>query len=313
MKENIHHWGIILAGGEGKRLREHIRIVYGCDKPKQFCAIVGTRSMLRHTIDRAKTKIHPERLLTVINKDHWRHATDELDQLPSVNYIQQPLGRETAPAILLALLHIYQRDPKAIVALLPSDHFILEEDQFMDHVESAFEFSFENPRTVCLLGMKPHLAESEYGWIEPQSKIGELHGKSVYRVGQFWEKPEDSVLQFLHRKGCLWNTMVAVGHLEGFLNLFATFLTRMHESFMSILPAIGTAGEEHAVERVYAPLPLVNFSQEVLAKGSANLAVIPVSNVYWSDWGNSGRIRGDILRFSLRSRVLNTEAMGEFA
>jgi mannose-1-phosphate guanylyltransferase len=127
-----HLWGIILAGGEGKRLQPFIQACLGCDRPKQYCAFIDNCSMLRRTIRRAERIISPERLLTVVINPHLPYVKQQLCDRPSETIIVQPCNRETAPGILLPLLHVYQRDPQAIVAILPSDHFILEEEPLID-------------------------------------------------------------------------------------------------------------------------------------------------------------------------------------
>jgi mannose-1-phosphate guanylyltransferase len=102
-------WGIILAGGEGKRLQPFIRSEYGSVAPKHYCVFTGTRSMLRHTIDRAEMLIPPERLLTIVNKDHLGYVHEQLADRPLGTIIIQPFKRETGPAILYPLLEVYQR------------------------------------------------------------------------------------------------------------------------------------------------------------------------------------------------------------
>ena len=129
--EREHCWGIVLAGGEGKRLQPFIRACLGCDRPKQYCAFIHNRSMLRHTLLRAERIIPPEHLLTVVIYPHLPYVREELYDRPSETIIVQPYNLDTAPGILLPLLHVHQRDPEAIVIILPSDHFILEEEPFM--------------------------------------------------------------------------------------------------------------------------------------------------------------------------------------
>lgn len=77
-----HLWGIILAGGEGRRLQPFIRSYLGSERPKQCCALLGTHSTLRHTIARAERLILPERLLTVVTRQHLIYAQEELDDRP---------------------------------------------------------------------------------------------------------------------------------------------------------------------------------------------------------------------------------------
>ena len=108
---NNHVWGIILAGGEGKRLQSFIRTRYGSNSPKQYCAFTGTRSMLRHTIDRAERFIRPEQLVTIVSKQHVRYAQEQLSDRPSWSIIVQPFNRETGPRLsTLSVEGVYWSD-----------------------------------------------------------------------------------------------------------------------------------------------------------------------------------------------------------
>jgi mannose-1-phosphate guanylyltransferase len=97
--EREHFWGIVLAGGEGKRLQPFIRACLGCERPKQYCAFIHNRSMLRHTIQRAERIIPPEHLLTVVIQPHLRYVQEELYDRLSETIVVQLSNRETAPGI----------------------------------------------------------------------------------------------------------------------------------------------------------------------------------------------------------------------
>ena len=116
-------WGIVLAGGEGTRVREFLSQLCGGRGLKQFCAVVGRRSMLEHTLARVERLIPRERMLVVVCQDHRPEASQQLAHWPQENVVWQPANRDTAPGILLPLAHISHRDPLATVAVFPSDHF----------------------------------------------------------------------------------------------------------------------------------------------------------------------------------------------
>jgi mannose-1-phosphate guanylyltransferase len=130
-------WSVILAGGEGKRLRPFLRYVQGTERPKQFCAIIGTRSMLRHTVDRARWLTPAERTVTILTAGHRPFVAEDLAAESPRILLEQPLNRDTAPGILLPLQVILRRDPEARVVLFPSDHFVLEEGRFWEKPDAA--------------------------------------------------------------------------------------------------------------------------------------------------------------------------------
>ncbi len=297
-----HLWGIILAGGDGQRLQRFISLRYRSDRPKQYCAMTGTRSMLRHTIDRAERLIPQERLLTVVNREHLFYAQEELGDRPPETIIIQPCNRETVAGILLPLLHVHHRDPEAVVAIFPSDHFVLQEDRFMACVEDASVFVTVSPGMLVLLGVEPDRPEVGYGWIEEGEQIRWHGGEELYQVRRFLEKPSVQTAQALYLKGCLWNTLVLVGRSEALLGLFQTLTPEVFGRFERIRVVLGSPREEDAAAEVYATLPSLNFSRAILERSPQRLSVLRVKGIYWSDWGDEERVRLDFARFGLRPR-----------
>lgn len=118
-------WGVVLAGGEGKRLRGLVRDYLGTDAPKQFCAFLGRRSMAEHTLRRVTWLVPWVRLLLVATERHRPYVVSSLGVRQAGTVLFQPAGRDTGPGILLSLLHVLRRAPNAIVAIFPSDHFIM--------------------------------------------------------------------------------------------------------------------------------------------------------------------------------------------
>jgi mannose-1-phosphate guanylyltransferase len=204
--------------------------------------------------------------------------------------IIQPANKETGPGILLPLMHVYKKYPGATVAVFPSDHFIVEEDLFMDHVEIAFRAVERNPSSLILLGTQPHAPEPEYGYIVP----GREADPGFCEVLQFVEKPAPDAALKLIEQGGLWNTMVIVFKVKTMLNLVRGADLRMYHLFERIFQALGTAQETDTINDVYGHMETVNFSKGLLEKfataNCARLLVFAVRDVRWSDWGSERRI-----------------------
>src|SRR5580692_6560936 len=115
------HWAVILAGGEGVRLKSLTRLVTGDDRPKQFCPLVGGRTLLAQTKERVARSIPAERTMFVVMNSHERFYSDELKSVSPLHLIAQPSNRGTLPAILCSLIRIHRQDKDAVVAFFPSD------------------------------------------------------------------------------------------------------------------------------------------------------------------------------------------------
>ena len=293
---NKNLMGIILAGGEGVRLQRFVTNVYGYHRPKQYCTFIGTRSMFKHTVDRAAMLIPQNRLFAVVNIDHRDYVKDELTKNPSITIVEQPCLRDTSAGILFPLLKIDKINPDATVAIFPSDHFILEEKRFMEHVEKANLFVEENPKSIVLLGIRPQKIESGYGWIEPTRELYSDGESKVFNVKKFIEKPDTSLTQNLIKDGCLINTFVMVGKCSAFIKYISRCIPELAGAFQPIRSKFGSTFEEITVRRFYKYLPSVNFSKYVLEMIPNHLNVLEVNDVYWSDWGDEQRIGKDIER-----------------
>ena len=286
--------GVILAGGEGVRLQNFVRTLYGYHRPKQYCTFTGTRSMFKHTIDRAAMLIPPNQLLTVVNSDHRNYVAEESLNRTPITILEQPCLRDTAAGILLPLLKIENINPNATVAIFPSDHYILNEKRFMEHVDKAAQFIDENPKSIVMLGIKPNKIESGYGWIEPTRDLFSDGVTKIFNVKKFIEKPDSSYTKVLMSQGCMINTFVMIGKCSAFIKHINFCLPELVGAFKPIRAKMGTSMEKINIRRLYKYLPSFNFSKSVLENIPQYLNVLEVTDVYWSDWGDEHRINTDL-------------------
>jgi mannose-1-phosphate guanylyltransferase len=288
--------GIILAAGEGNRLRSFVKTLRGYPLPKQYVNFIGKRSMLEHTFHRAQKMIPAERLFTVVSQNHLRHpeVARQLLTRPMASIVEQPDNRDTGPGLLLPLAHLYKRFPDSTVVVFPSDHFILEEDLFMAYVDQAFRVVEQDPAKVVLLGINPSEAEPEYGYIVPGKKLYDPSAPGTHAVSLFIEKPERNVARNLVSSGGLWNTLVMVFKAKTFLNAVSRIAPLLYSSFERIWRAVGTPSLGDLVREVYQQMYPVNLSKGLLEllplERPAALCVLPVRGIHWSDWGSEQRI-----------------------
>lgn len=288
--------GIILAAGAGKRMRDLVFRLRADHLPKQYINFIGKRSMLEHTLQRVERLVPARRLFVVVAKEHLQfdEVRRQLASRPRECIVIQPENRETGPGIVLPLIHVYKRYPHAVVAVFPSDHFVLEEDVFVQHVDRAFRVVESDCSRMVLLAMEPNSADPEYGYIVPGEKIESSALDSARRIELFLEKPAAEVARKIIRSGALWNTLILICKCETLLNAIKSTAPELHRSFQPILKALGTADEQRVIEEVYQKLPSLNFSKGILEVLSVEhrpaLAVLPVPGVTWSDWGTTARL-----------------------
>src|SRR6185503_6129522 len=115
-------WGVILAGGDGTRLQPLTRLACGDNRPKQFCPLLGGKTLLARTRSRIAQSIDQNRMLFVLTKKHEPFYSKELEMVPAHQKVIQPMNRGTLPAILWSLLRVSRLDNQAVVTFFPSDH-----------------------------------------------------------------------------------------------------------------------------------------------------------------------------------------------
>lgn len=282
-------WAVVLAGGEGTRVRSFLQQVCGGSGLKQFSTVTGARSMLRCTLDRIERLIPRERILIVVSSHHRQEVDQQLAHWPRHNIIFQPANRDTAPGILLPLAHITNRDSAATVVVFPSDHFILDEDRFMSAVQRALAGLAKSPGKMILLGMTPQAGEeTEYGYIV--SAATKPNGRDASTVAGFVEKPPLAQAKELIERGALWNTMVFAVHNATLWDMVQRTSPVLYHAFRLIQMTLRSGCPALFVEHLYEAIPSVNFSSGICQPLASRLCVLPVGDVGWSDWGTVGSI-----------------------
>jgi len=273
------------------RLRGLTRHLYGEDRPKQYAVLTGLKSLLRQTLDRVSLLIPPERTIVVTMAGQGSYMSAELrHESPMPHVLEQPKDRGTAAAVLLAAHRIMAQDPQAILIVLPSDHFVADDEVFMEHVAEIVESLERFPERIVLLGAEPSEPETDYGWIELGEPLPRSGRRPMHRVLSFREKPTQLRADELFRSGALWNTFVFAGRASTLVDAGRTCLPSLHERLARLDDFVGTEHERWATGQAYELAERASFSRSVLERCSDKLAVMRLSEVSWCDLGTPERV-----------------------
>jgi len=289
-------WCIVLAGGDGTRLRALTTRPCGTPVPKQFCSLHGGRTLLEDAIERAAGAVERERICAIVAEQHREWWPSALKGIPSRNIFVQPRNRGTGIGVLYSLLRLIVLDPEASVLLLPSDHYVRDEAVLRRSLRAALERVQRDPNTPVLLGLEPDDADAELGYILP----GDADSYGGYRVGRFIEKPTMQVAKDIIEAGGLWNAFIVAASARALLDLymqrFAPVVVQMQVTLDRTLHAgLPQASAWSTLCEIYDQLPDVDFSRHILEGHESRLRVIRVPPCGWSDLGTPRRV-GETLR-----------------
>jgi len=297
---NCASWAVLLAGGDGTRLLPLTRRICGRDQPKQFCPLLGDRTLLALTRERTAQVVSPDKTLFAVVESHRRFYETELADVSPAKIVVQPANRGTSAAIVYSLLRIARTDPDAVVAFFPTDHYYADEAAFAGDVELACELVRRHEEFLVLMGATPEWADADYGWIEPGLRVGQTATTSLFRVNRFWEKPPRSVADKLHKNGCLLNTFVMMARAGTYMELLRLAIPDVLRAFAPL--AEPAPGELQIARRVYRTLVSGDFSHQVLAACPDRLLVLRLADAGWSDLGTEARVDAVRARYRVQSR-----------
>lgn len=280
-------WTLALAGGEGVRLQDYVQRRFGRRIPKQYCCLLGRKSMLQHTLDRMNRLTPASRTMTVIGTHHGEIAAPQLLGR-SDHVFRQPASRDTGLALYVAIAMIKRWTPNAIVTITPTDHYVAPAAKYVEQVRAARGVAARFRDKIIILGATPSEPDPELGYLTLGPGLTEI--PHVRKVLGFVEKPSVPLATELNTQGALWNTMVTCGTVDALWELGREADPRLIDILESFVPLVGTPDEDDAIEYIYRAYLPVSFSRDMLERAPHWLAAMELEGVEWSDWGRPERI-----------------------
>lgn len=306
-------FAVIMAGGVGARFWPRSRE----KSPKQLLEIVGKGTMIQNTVGRLEKFVEMGDIFIVTNRTQKSLVSKQLPRIPDENIIVEPVGRNTAPCIGLAALHIRRIDPTAIMLVLPADHIIADRDEFHRVLSLACETASEGANLLTV-GIHPTHPETGYGYIQMFNEDGAHNphfAKGVFKVKTFAEKPNlQTAERFLASGDFLWNSGMFVWRADAILREIERCLPDLHQELLKIAEVLGTPQYQSRLEMVYGLIRGISVDYGVMEKAE-NVYVIP-GKFGWSDigsWDEVYRISGkDDNGNSVTGRVIQQDTTNSY-
>jgi mannose-1-phosphate guanylyltransferase/mannose-6-phosphate isomerase len=288
-------YAVILAGGSGTRFWPLSRRL----APKQLLALTGDHTMLQETVLRIAPVVPPERVWVVTGRDLSDEARRQLRVIGvSAVVVDEPVGRNTAPAISVAAHRLLAIDPDAMMVVLPSDHAVAKPEAFLESLNAAIQAAEEG--WLVTIGIVPRRAETGYGYIH---RGPALPGNRAYRVERFVEKPDRTTAEgYVADGGYLWNAGMFVWRADVIVEELRRHAPGVAAAGAAIAEAMTQGADAGRLRTLYDAVESVSIDYAVLER-STRVAVVP-AEFGWSDVGSWAAL-DDVAEKDARGNVIS--------
>jgi mannose-1-phosphate guanylyltransferase len=239
--------------------------------------------MFEHATDRLAPLFSPERIFVIARQALNEKLSALVPSIPATNFVSEPVGRGTAPAIALAALHLQWQDPDATMAILTADHFVADTARFRQSLVSAAQLA--QAGHLVTLGIKPTSPSTGYGYIKHAEPLPAVNEQEVFGVAQFTEKPDlKTATQMVASKAYSWNSGMFIWRVDRILAEFERQMPTLYAQLDEISTALGTPEYETSLARVWPQVEKQTIDYGVM-EGATDVVVIPV-DLGWSDVGS---------------------------
>ena len=269
-------YSLVMAGGKGTRFWPESTQ----KKPKQYLSLTSSKTLLEETLDRFDGFVRKEQRYVVTVKEQEELAQlSSNEKIASQGLIFEPSGRNTGPCILLSLAALLRRGatPQDVVAIVPSDHVILNKKGFKDTIEKAFKFAYKN-KNIVTIGITPHFPHTGFGYIEK----GQMLEAEAFVVSRFKEKPHfELAKEYVASGKYLWNAGMFVSPIEVLLEEYKAHAPEMYAQLEALLNSTENFEE---TKNIYQKIPSDSIDYAIMEK-SKRISVIPAT-FDWNDLGS---------------------------
>ncbi len=267
---------VIMAGGIGNRFWP----VSNTQCPKQFSDILHTgKSFIRQTYERVRRLFPDERIFIITGTGYEAITRQQIPELSPGNILKEPLRRNTATCIMYAAEKIKKISATATMVVVPSDHFITNDEAYLEDLRDGITFVRENGGLLTF-GITPSRIETQYGYIQVRAAEP---GKKIAAVKTFTEKPDYELAQKFYESGdFLWNAGIFIWQAEDIILEIRKHLYDLYTLFENDT-ALNTPREEEFIDTIYGQCPNVSIDFGILEKSSR--VYVLQGNFGWSDVG----------------------------
>ena len=297
---NKNYYAILMAGGVGSRFWP----VSTTEFPKQFHDMLGSgHTLIQKTFSRLSKLIPVENILILTNEKYNHIVLEQLPMVKPEQVLLEPAMRNTAPCILYASLKIQKQNPDAVMVVAPSDHWIEDEDMFVQNLQQCFDFcSAEN--ALMTLGIQPTFPNTGFGYIE----FDKTDSNPIKKVNQFREKPDyETAKSFIESGNFLWNGGIFIWSVRAIADAFEKFQPQMNALFLKGWDDYNTAKEKDFISANYALAENVSIDYAVMEKAK-NVYVLPAT-FDWNDLGTWGSLHEKLDKDDKNNAVVNATVL----
>lgn len=268
---------VIMAGGSGTRFWPYSRHT----RPKQMLNIVGEQTMLQMTVERLKKIKLVKDIYIVTREDLAKSVQKETRNISKENIIVEPSGKNTAPCIGLAALHIAKKHPNEVMGIFPADHLIVGHKEFAKAIGTANHLARKN-ESIVTLGIPPVFPSTAYGYIQYDQKSDEDH-LDAYRLKVFAEKPHLKLAKkFLKSGDFLWNAGIFIWKTNTLMSKLKTYIPDLYEHLERIRLRIGNS---QSFEDIWEDVHPISIDYGLMEKVVDDTYVVR-AGFSWSDLGS---------------------------